>query len=79
MPTLRSEIDLNEMISGVKVIAITLNHEGMSDAEVARTVTAYEGRYGLPTTDVLKHGCDKIVSKLFEVFPVLRPVEVATR
>ncbi len=77
MPTLKSEIELNEIISGAKVIAITLNHEDMVDADIERTVAAYEDKYGLPTTDVLKHGCDKIVDKLFELFPELRQVELA--
>jgi uncharacterized NAD-dependent epimerase/dehydratase family protein len=79
MPTLKSEIELNEIISGSKVIAITLNHEDMVDADIERTVAAYEDKYDLPTTDVLKHGCDKIVDELFAVFPALRQVEPAAR
>ena len=72
MPTLEGEIELNEVISGAKVIAITLNHEDMTDAEIDKTVTEDEDIYGLPTADVLKHGCDKLVMGLFEVFPELR-------
>ncbi len=60
-----------EIISGAKVIALTLNHEGMTDREIEDTVVVYEGTYGLPTMDVLKHGCDKIVRRLLEVFPEL--------
>ena len=71
MPTLQSEIDLIEMISGSKVIAITLNHEDMTDIEIDETVQRYEETFKLPTMDVLKHGCEKIVKKLFEIFPVL--------
>jgi len=71
MPTLESEIELIEIISGAKVIALTLNHENMTDQEVEDTVVEYEGAYGLPTMDVLKHGCEKIVSRLSEVFPEL--------
>lgn len=76
MPTLESEIELIEIISDVKVIAITLNHEDMTDDEIEDTVHEYEGRYGLPTTDVLKHGCDKIVEKIFEVFSELQRSEL---
>jgi uncharacterized NAD-dependent epimerase/dehydratase family protein len=72
MPTLESEIKLIEMISGSKVIAITLNHEDMTDREIEETVKDYEERLELPTMDVLKHGCDKIVNRLFEIFPVLQ-------
>jgi uncharacterized NAD-dependent epimerase/dehydratase family protein len=71
MPTLESEIEMIEVFSGSKVIAITINHEDMTDEEVENTITEYEDRYKLPTTDVLKYGCDKLVKKLFEVFPEL--------
>jgi uncharacterized NAD-dependent epimerase/dehydratase family protein len=71
MPTVESEIELIEMFSKTKVIAITLNHEDMTDAEINETITVYEETYKLPTTDVLKHGCDKLVNKLLETFPEL--------
>ncbi len=72
MPTLESEIELIETFSKSKVIAITINHEDMSDEELDRTIVEYEYKYELPTTDVLKHGCDKLVKKLYEVFPKLQ-------
>lgn len=75
MPTLQSEIDLIEIISGSKVIAITLNHEDMTDKEIDETVKGYEEKYDLPTMDVLKHGCEKIVNRLLEVFPVLLTIK----
>ncbi len=72
MPTLASEIGLIELFSKTRVIAITLNHEDMSDVEVQDTIFDYEQRYGLPVTDVLKNGCDKLITRLFEVFPELK-------
>lgn len=71
MPTLASEIGLIELFSKTRVIAITLNHEDMSDVEVQDTIFDYEQRYGLPVTDVLKDGCDKLITRLLEVFPAL--------
>jgi uncharacterized NAD-dependent epimerase/dehydratase family protein len=71
MPKLESEINLLEVFSNSNVIAITINHEDMTDIEIEETIVEYENRYKLPTTDVLKHGCDKLVSKLKEVFPEL--------
>lgn len=71
MPTLESEIELIEVFSKSKVIAITINHEDMSDKDVGETIVEYEDRYKLPTTDVLKFGCDKLVNTLFKVFPEL--------
>lgn len=69
MPTLESEIKLNELFSKSKVIAITLNHEDMTDHELENMIVEYESKYKLPTTDVLKYGCDKIIKKIYEVFP----------
>jgi uncharacterized NAD-dependent epimerase/dehydratase family protein len=71
MPTLKSEIELNEVFSRSKVIAITLNHEDMTDDEVEKTIVEYEKKYRLPTTDILKYGCDKLITKLFKIFPEL--------
>lgn len=71
MPTLESEIEMIETFSRSQVIAITINHEDMTDDELENTIAEYEDRYKLPATDVLKHGCDKLVKKLFEVFPEL--------
>lgn len=71
MPSLESEINLIESFSKSRVIAITLNHEDMTDEEVSETVIEYENKHMLPTTDVLKHGCDKIVRHLFKLFPKL--------
>ncbi|MDW3210328.1 MAG: DUF1611 domain-containing protein [Reichenbachiella sp.] len=71
MPTLASEIHLIETFSNAKVIAITINHEDMTDQEVDQTVLNYEEEYHLPTTDVLKHGCGKLIKKIYEIFPEL--------
>jgi len=71
MPTLKSEIDLVEMVSGAKVIALTINHEDMTSHELEDTIMDYENKYKVPTMDVLKHGCEKIIDSLFEQFPNL--------
>lgn len=69
MPTLDSEIEMLEVFTGSKVIGITINHEGMTDEEVTTVTDDYEAKYHLPTTDVLKDGCVKLIDKLYEVFP----------
>jgi uncharacterized NAD-dependent epimerase/dehydratase family protein len=71
MPTLESEIELLETFSRTKVIGITINHEDMTEQEIKETITEYEERYQLPTTDALKYGCKKLVKRLIEVFPEL--------
>lgn len=72
MPTIASEIELIERFSESKVIAITINHDGMNDDEVADTIKAYELDYQLPTTDTLFHGCNKLVKAVLETFPALQ-------
>ena len=69
MPELGTEIELNEVFSKSKVIAITINDEDMTDTELENTIAKYEDRYKRPVTNVLKYGCDKIIKKIYEVFP----------
>lgn len=78
MPTVKSEIDLIENFSHSKVIAITINHENMADHQIDQTIVAYEEKLGLPTTDVLKYGCDKLVQSLFTAFPALTSKNILT-
>jgi len=69
MPKLKNEIELNEMFSESKVIAIIINDEDMTDVELENAIAEYEDKYKLPVTNVLKYGCDKIIKKIYEVFP----------
>ncbi len=71
MPTLESEIELLEAFSKSKVIAITINHEDMTDNEIKNTISEYEFKYETPATDVLKFGCDKLIQQLYDTFPEL--------
>jgi hypothetical protein len=41
----------------------------MTDAEIDDTIVEYESKYQLPTTDVLKFGCNKLVNVLITLFP----------
>ncbi len=72
MPTIKSEIDLIENFAKSKVIAVTINHEKMSDHELEQTIAQYEQDLALPTTDALKFGCDKLVGSIFEAYPNLK-------
>jgi uncharacterized NAD-dependent epimerase/dehydratase family protein len=71
MPTVDSEIQLIEAISQAQVIAITLSHEGLENAEIPKIIANYEERFQLPTTDVLNDGCDKLIQALSDRFPRL--------
>lgn len=71
MPTVENEIQMIEAISQSQVMAITLNHEDLTDEEVNDTIIEYEDRFLLPTTDVLKYGSQKLIQMLCNHFPGL--------
>jgi uncharacterized NAD-dependent epimerase/dehydratase family protein len=71
MPLVESEIEMIEAISRAEVLAITLNHEGLSDLGVTKCIKEYEKRLQLPTTDVLSRGCRKLVETMVNHFPGL--------
>ena len=71
MPSIVSEISLIKAISQVKVIAIALSHENLTETEVRKTIKGYEDRLLLPTTDVLTYGCAKLIRALYNLFPSL--------
>lgn len=70
MPTIASEIELLEVFSKSKVVAITLNHEGMTDKEIDTHIALYEEEHGIPVTDVLARGCDKLIALLSSLHPL---------
>ncbi|AFA49549.1 DUF1611 domain-containing protein [Acetobacterium woodii] len=72
MPTLSSEIELLEQFSQAKVIAVTLNHDQMTEIEIKDTIKTYEQKYHLPTTDPLFYGCNKLVKTIIKTFPELK-------
>ncbi len=71
MPTVESEIKLIETISHAKVMAIALSHENLSEEAILGIISNYEKKFQLATTDVLRHGCQKLVHALSERFPKL--------
>lgn len=70
--SLQSEIDLIEEFAGPYVMAITINHENMSVLEIDAIIEEYEEKFHVPVTDVLTHGCDKLVNKICQLFPDLQ-------
>ncbi|MCA0988460.1 DUF1611 domain-containing protein [Guptibacillus algicola] len=78
MPTVKSEIELIETFAKSKVIAVTINHENMSDEELDHTISEYENDLKLPTTDALTFGCDKLISSIFEAYPALKSKQTVT-
>jgi uncharacterized NAD-dependent epimerase/dehydratase family protein len=61
---LKKQIEAIEMISGKKVVAITINHENMSDDEILPTCEKIFKETGIPAFDVLKFGSEGIMKVL---------------
>lgn len=72
MPDVQEEINLIEHYGNTKVIAITLNHENMTDEEIDQTIVEYENKYHVPVSDVLKKGDEKIINAIIDFFPSLK-------
>lgn len=72
MPALKDEISFIEDFSNGKVIAITLNNEGINLEETNKTIEVYEEEYQLPVTDVLRKDCSKLVEAIIKQFPEIR-------
>ena len=58
------ERTLIEMLGPAKVVAVSLNHEGLTPDEVRRLGRDLEGRLGLPCCDPLLDGADRILEAL---------------
>ena len=71
MPTPASEINLIETFAQTTVIGVTINHEGISDAEVSSLILRYEDELGIPTTDALSRSPTRLVKMVLGAFPKL--------
>ncbi|WP_298855318.1 DUF1611 domain-containing protein [uncultured Ruegeria sp.] len=71
MPKPASEIALIEAFADTKVIGITLNHEGMSEAEITDTIAAQSQILGLPVTDVLSRPASHLIAMVVAAYPGL--------
>lgn len=63
------QIQAIELISGKKVIALTLNHENMTPEEIPAACAALTAQTGLPCFDVLQDGPEELVDFLFTLHP----------
>jgi len=71
MTPLEKEIKVIELLANRPALALTLNHEHMTDNEIAATVRQYENRFGIPCCDILKHGPAKVINEIAKSFPRL--------
>jgi len=67
--SLKEQITAIEMISGKKVIAITVNHEEMDKDEIIPACHAIKQDTGLPAFDVLTFGADELIELIKKYLP----------
>jgi uncharacterized NAD-dependent epimerase/dehydratase family protein len=72
MPTPASEISLIEAFADTRVIGVTINHEGMSEAELADTITAQSHKLRLPVTDALSRPAAHLLAMVVAAYPGLK-------
>lgn len=58
------QIEMLEKLSGKRVVAIAVNHEGLEPSAVPAACAAIEAETGLPTVDPLLHGVDRILDAI---------------
>ena len=63
------QIEAIELISGKKVIAITVNHEGMEPSEIAPECEKIRRETGLPAFDVLHQGPEGLTELVKKLLP----------
>ncbi len=73
MPTPESEIALIETFAPTRVVGLTMNHEGMTPAEIEPEIEAHARRLGLPVCDPLTSSPDRLVEMVLGAFPDLTP------
>ncbi len=62
--SLPEQIHALEVISGKKVIAVTVNHEDMKEEEISPACETIQRETGIPAFDVLAFGADELVQVL---------------
>ncbi|MEG3639969.1 DUF1611 domain-containing protein [Magnetococcus sp. PR-3] len=71
MPSPASEIHLIQSFSDTKVIGLTINHEGMSNADVDAAIARYENSLSIIATDPLTRPAQRLVEMVLTAFPKL--------
>lgn len=71
MPAPANEIALIEAFSDTKVIGVTINHEGMSEAEITNAIVGDTEKLGLPVTDALSRPTEHLLAMVISAYPGL--------
>lgn len=77
MPDPANEIAIIQAFADTRVIGVTLNHEGMTDAELETAIADLPDKLGIPVTDALARSPAFLTDMVLTAFPRLRPVVAA--
>ena len=66
---IEQQIQAIELLSGKKVVALTVNHEDMEPGEIGPACRELERRTGLPAFDVLAHGPEPLIDLIRKLLP----------
>ncbi|RPJ56946.1 MAG: DUF1611 domain-containing protein [Dehalococcoidia bacterium] len=64
--SIERQVQAVELLSGRPVIAVTVNHEGMSIGDIPAVCSEITEKTGLPATDVLVQGADRAAGAVIE-------------
>ena len=65
------EREIINLMCGVPVAALGINHENMTRAQVDAAAVALEKEHGLPAADILWNGPDRFIAALEHLFPAV--------
>ncbi len=71
MPDPAEEIALIEAFCDTRVVGLTINHEGMDEAEIDAAIATCTQELGLPVTDALSRPVERLVEMVLAAFPAL--------
>ena len=66
--TIECEMELIKVFANAPVIAITINHQGMTRKEVEKKISEYESTYGIPACDPLVDGMGKVADAIVKAY-----------
>lgn len=74
IPKPASEIQLIESFAPTRVIGLTINHEGMNDAQLTAAIALYEAELSISVTDAISRPAANLVAMVVRAFPELSGV-----
>jgi len=73
MPSLAGEVALIEAFADTRVIGVTVNHENLTETQLADAIDEIELDLGVPATDPLTRPMSALVDMVLQAFPALSP------